>query len=62
MTTRQRHAGPARATALLRALVALAVLVVLLVGVPLALLRFGDWPITGMPTWDQVRELSLIHI
>jgi DNA-binding SARP family transcriptional activator/nucleoid-associated protein YgaU len=57
MTTRQRHAGPARATALLRALVALAVLVVLLVGVPLALLRFGDWPITGMPTWDQVREL-----
>ena len=48
----------ATAAALVRALLALVVLAGLLVGVPWALVRFGHWPITGMPTWRQVRELG----
>jgi DNA-binding SARP family transcriptional activator len=36
------------------AVVALAALVV---GVPLVLLRWGHWPITGLPSWDQVTDL-----
>ncbi len=48
----------ATAAALVRALLALVVVAGLLVGVPWALVRFGHWPITGMPTWRQVRELG----
>ncbi|HEY2997627.1 MAG TPA: hypothetical protein VGJ43_03580, partial [Acidimicrobiales bacterium] len=32
-------------------------LLVLLVAVPLALLRWGEWPITGLPTGQQIRDL-----
>ena len=32
-------------------------LLALVVGVPWALLRWGDWPINGVPSWDQVRDL-----
>jgi nucleoid-associated protein YgaU/DNA-binding SARP family transcriptional activator len=45
------------AKALVQIVVVLAVLGGLLGGVPYALLRWGDWPITGVPTWDQVRDL-----
>jgi len=41
----------------LRGLAAALALLALLVGVPWALLRWGDWPITGVPSWDQVRDL-----
>ena len=46
-----------RVRALLQMLGALAVLGGLLGGIPWALLRFGDWPITGVPTWEQVVDL-----
>jgi DNA-binding SARP family transcriptional activator/nucleoid-associated protein YgaU len=39
------------------ALVAFVALAALLVGVPLVLLRFGSWPITGVPTGEQLRDL-----
>src|SRR4029450_11011494 len=32
-------------------------LLVLLVAVPLALLRWGEWPFTGLPTGQQIRDL-----
>jgi nucleoid-associated protein YgaU len=32
-------------------------LFLLLVGVPLALLRWGEWPITGVPTGEQLHDL-----
>src|SRR5215471_16429228 len=60
MTTPPRYAGRgpvARAGALVRAVVALVVLAGLLVGIPLALARFGDWPIHHVPTWDQITAL-----
>jgi len=40
-----------------RAVGALAALAALLVGVPVLLVRLGTWPITGVPTGDQVRDL-----
>ncbi|HEX6568643.1 MAG TPA: hypothetical protein VF015_05740, partial [Acidimicrobiales bacterium] len=40
-----------------RALAAGAALVALLVGVPLALLAWGRWPITGAPGGEQIRDL-----
>ncbi|MFP3901545.1 MAG: LysM peptidoglycan-binding domain-containing protein, partial [Acidimicrobiia bacterium] len=46
-----------RAARVVRALVALGALLVLAVGVPLVLLEWGTWPITGVPTWEQVRDL-----
>ena len=59
-----RHASSAasparagRARRLLAALGALVALGVLLVGVPVALLQLGSWPITGVPTGDQIRDL-----
>jgi DNA-binding SARP family transcriptional activator/nucleoid-associated protein YgaU len=39
------------------ALVAFVALAALLVGIPLVLLRFGSWPITGVPTGEQIRDL-----
>jgi hypothetical protein len=48
---------PSRATQLARGLAAALVLAGLLVGPPAALLRWGAWPITGAPRWDQLREL-----
>ncbi len=42
---------------LLAALGALAALGVLLVGVPFALVQLGSWPITGVPTGEQIRDL-----
>jgi nucleoid-associated protein YgaU len=41
----------------LRGLGAALALLALVVAVPWALLRWGDWPITGVPSWDQVRDL-----
>ncbi|HLM64760.1 MAG TPA: BTAD domain-containing putative transcriptional regulator [Acidimicrobiales bacterium] len=40
-----------------RGLGALATLFGLVAGVPLALLRWGDWPITGLPTREQITDL-----
>ena len=40
----------------LRGLVALLVIVGLVVGVPWLLVRYGDWPITGIPGLDDVRQ------
>ncbi|HKH05181.1 MAG TPA: LysM peptidoglycan-binding domain-containing protein, partial [Acidimicrobiales bacterium] len=40
-----------------RGLGALVALVGLVVGVPFALMEWGHWPITGMPTWEQVTDL-----
>ncbi len=40
-----------------RGLGAFVALAGLLVGVPLVLLRFGHWPITGIPSWSQVADL-----
>ena len=42
----------------LRGLVALIVLAVLTGALPWALLRFGDWPIHGVPSAEQLRHLS----
>ncbi len=39
------------------ALVAFVALAALLVGIPLVLLQFGSWPITGVPTGEQIRDL-----
>jgi len=41
-----------------RGLASVAVLGWLVGGVPWALLRFGDWPITGLPRTDQLRDLA----
>jgi DNA-binding SARP family transcriptional activator/nucleoid-associated protein YgaU len=53
--------APGRAAGRLRrlagALVALVALAALLVGIPLVLLQFGSWPITGVPTGEQIRDL-----
>ncbi|HEX6421659.1 MAG TPA: LysM peptidoglycan-binding domain-containing protein, partial [Acidimicrobiales bacterium] len=40
-----------------RALPAAVALLALVAGVPLALLAWGDWPITGLPSGEQIREL-----
>jgi DNA-binding SARP family transcriptional activator/nucleoid-associated protein YgaU len=54
----RRYGGPLVAVRrLVRTLVALVTLLALLVAVPLVLLRWGSWPITGVPTWEQVQEL-----
>lgn len=42
----------------LRGLAALAALAVATVGVPWALVRFGNWPIHGLPTTAQLRDLG----
>jgi DNA-binding SARP family transcriptional activator len=42
---------------LARATGALVTLVALIGGVPLVLARFGHWPIDGVPTWGQLRDL-----
>lgn len=42
----------------LRGLVALVGLGVLIGAVPWALLRFGDWPINGLPSGEQLRDLG----
>ena len=42
----------------LRGLVALVVLAVLIGALPWALLQFGDWPIHGLPSGEQLRDLS----
>jgi len=42
----------------LRALLAIGVLAGILGGLPWALVRFGHWPISGMPTSEQLRDLS----
>ena len=57
---RRRRARGLRA--LVRFVGALASLLVLLVGVPLLLLRYGDWPITSIPTWEQVRDLPTLIV
>lgn len=40
----------------LRALAALVVLVAIVVGVPLALAAWGHWPISGMPSLDEIQD------
>jgi nucleoid-associated protein YgaU len=40
-----------------RALPAAAALLALVAGVPLALLAWADWPVTGLPSGEQIREL-----
>ena len=52
-----RRAGPPVGSGACGGLVALVALGALLVGVPLVLLRFGSWPITGVPTGEQIRDL-----
>lgn len=42
----------------LRGLLALLVLVVAVAGVPWGLARFGDWPLDGIPTGQQVGDLT----
>jgi len=42
----------------LRGLVALIALGLLVVAVPWALVRFGDWPIKGLPSGEQLRDLG----
>lgn len=42
----------------LRGLAALAALATVVIGVPWALWQHGHWPITGVPTADQVRDLG----
>jgi nucleoid-associated protein YgaU len=42
----------------LRGLLAIGVLAGILGGLPWALVRFGNWPISGMPTGDQLRDLG----
>lgn len=42
----------------LRALLAIGVLAGILGGLPWALVRFGHWPISGMPTSEQLRDLG----
>jgi len=46
-----------RSAELLRGLGATVVLAVLVLGPPIALSRWSDWPVTGTPTWDQIRDL-----
>jgi nucleoid-associated protein YgaU len=41
----------------LRGIGAALALLALVLGVPWALLHWGEWPITGVPSWDQVRDL-----
>jgi nucleoid-associated protein YgaU len=41
----------------LRGVGAALALLALVVGVPWALLGWGEWPITGVPSWEQVRDL-----
>ena len=57
MSARTADRPRQRATDLLRGLGAAVALAVLVAGPPLALLRWSDWPITGVPTWDQIRDL-----
>ncbi|HKE72128.1 MAG TPA: bacterial transcriptional activator domain-containing protein [Acidimicrobiales bacterium] len=52
-----RHLRSMSAGQWLRGVGAALALLGLLVGVPLALLRWGDWPITGLPTGHQLRDL-----
>ncbi|HEX6419315.1 MAG TPA: LysM peptidoglycan-binding domain-containing protein [Acidimicrobiales bacterium] len=40
-----------------QALPAAVALLALVAGVPLALLAWGDWPVTGLPSGEQIREL-----
>jgi nucleoid-associated protein YgaU/DNA-binding SARP family transcriptional activator len=40
-----------------RVLSALATLVILGVGLPVALIRWGQWPVSGVPTLDQISDL-----
>lgn len=42
----------------LRGLLAIGVLAGILGGMPWVLVRFGNWPISGMPTGDQLRDLG----
>lgn len=42
----------------LRGLLAIGVVVGILGGLPWALVRFGNWPISGMPTSEQMRDLG----
>ncbi|MCZ7537258.1 MAG: hypothetical protein M5T61_16025 [Acidimicrobiia bacterium] len=42
----------------LRGTAALAVLAALVAGVPWALVQFGNWPIHGVPTGEQLRDLG----
>ena len=42
----------------LRGLLAVGVLAGLLGGLPWALMRFGNWPISGLPTSEQMRDLG----
>ena len=55
-----RHDHPTRrldaAGDALRGLAAFLALAALLAGLPFALLQWGHWPITGLPTWDQIRD------
>ncbi|MFW6033525.1 MAG: hypothetical protein ACOC9R_00205, partial [bacterium] len=48
---------PTQATELARGLAAGLLLAGLLVGPPTALARWSTWPITGVPSWDQIRDL-----
>lgn len=43
-------------TRLIRSGAALCALLVLALAVPIALARWGHWPIRGLPTWDQVSD------
>ncbi len=57
---RRPGGGPVRSMSAgqwVRGAAAAVALLVLLVGVPLALIRWGNWPITGLPTGRQLRDL-----
>ena len=41
----------------LRAFAALITLLVIAIGVPLVLTRWGHWPLDGLPTWEHIRAL-----
>ena len=43
-----------------RGILAIAALAAVIGGVPWALLRFTEWPITGIPTWQQISDFPAI--
>lgn len=42
---------------LTRAAAALSVLLAVVIGVPVALARWGRWPLRGVPTWEQISDV-----
>jgi hypothetical protein len=57
MTPAARLNGPRRAVQLVRGVAAGVLLATLLVGPPVALTQWSTWPIAGLPTVDQLRDL-----